>query len=856
MKVSVNWLKDYVNLDGLDIKEFCSAMIMSGSNLDTYETIYEGIKGVVVGKVLSVEKHPDADKLVVCQVNVGKESPIQIVTGAKNVFEGAFVPVAMDGSVLYPKGVENDPLLISTGKLRGVTSEGMMCGATELGFSDKVVPMAVRDGLWILNENYDDKLGMSFDEALGLNDYVVDFEITSNRPDCLSMLGMAREAKATFKREIEYPSLKFETAEESCKELIDAKIEDSLCRRYVARVIKNIKIEQSPWWIQKRLMTAGMRPINNIVDITNFVMLEFGQPMHAFDIRDIEGGVIRVALAEEGEKFTTLDDSERTLDDTMLMIKDANKSVGIAGIMGGLNSEIKEDTNTIVLESANFDKANIRKTSKKLGLRTEASSRFEKGIDPNLCKMAADRFCQLVSELGYGTVLADEVDVYPEEYKPPTITVRVSRINKVIGTELSREDMVEILERLDISVAGEGDEMIVTPPTIRGDLQREVDYVEEIARIYGFNNIPMTFPKEVTPEIKNSSWDLREKARDVLTALGANEIQTFSFINHKILDAMNIDEDSWERSLVELINPMGEDTAAMRSLLSGGMLDVLGRNFSRNVSSMRAFEIGNTFTKNFADERALPDETINLSLGMYGEGEDFFAMKAMIEDFLWSLGFERVIFEKESEYALYHPGRCARVLVDLAGTEPSNRIKMIDDMNAKLEDIDKDLQEGEIAVLRELVETMAMSKDVGQVEIGIMGEIHPDVLEAFGIGTRAYMGEFIFDLISELYNKKTVYTPLPKFPAMSRDIAVLVDEDVAVGQLKKAIEGMKLEIVESVEIFDIYRGEQVEDGKKSVALSIMYKHKDKTLTDEETSLVHNEVLSMLEKEFNAVLRDI
>lgn len=853
MRVSLNWLRDYVNLENIDIKEFCSKMIMSGSNLDTYDTIGEGVSGVVVGKVLSVEKHPDADKLVICKVDIGSEV-LQIVTGAPNVKAGAFLPVATVGSVL-PTG-ENKATEIKAGKLRGVESFGMLCSAQELGFADKVVPLNVKDGLWILNGDWSDALGKDFVKAMDLKDYAVEFEITSNRPDCLSMLGMAGEAKATFDREIKYPNCRFSTSQESAKDYIDVQVKSPLCKRYIARVIKDVKIEQSPWWMQKRLMSAGMRPINNIVDITNFVMLEFGQPLHAFDINSLAGNKIVVDMAAEGEQFTTLDGTQRRLDEDVLMINDGEKAVAIAGIMGGLNSEITDDTRVMVLESANFEASSVRLSSKRLGLRTESSGRYEKGIDPNLCKLAADRVCQLIDELGYGTVLKDEIDIYNEVYTSPTITVRVSRINKVIGTDLSREEMVSILEKLDIKVEGDGDDMIVTPPTVRQDLLKEVDYIEEIARIYGYNNIPMTFPSEVTPEIKSDSWILREKARDILCGLGLNEIQTFSFINHKTLDAMNIDEDSWERSLVELINPMGEDTAAMRTILSAGMLEVLGRNYSRNIEGLRAFEIGNTFTKNYADEGALPDETLNLSIGMYGEEEDFFTLKGIVEEFLNTIGFDRVIFQKESEYGLYHPGRCSRVLVDISGDKKSNRENMLAELEGRLAACDNSIGADELSAMREMVSSLSKGMDRGPVEIGIMGEIHPDVLENFGIGQRAYCGEFIFDLIVELANKEIAYKPLPKFPAMTRDIAVIVDEQIPVGDLEQTIRKYPSDIIERVKIFDIYRGRQVEEGKKSVALSITYRHRDKTLTDEETSKVHGEILNKLETEFKAVLRDM
>ena len=497
MLVPIEWLNDYIDTKDIDITEFCDRMIMSGSNLETCEHFCEEMENVVVGKIEKIERHPDADKLVVCQLNVGAEEPVQIVTGAPNVFEGAYVPVALHKSripgPLHGKAKEEGGTKITKGKLRGVESFGMLCSAEELGFEDKVVPVAHKDGIWILEEEYE--LGMDFAEALGLKQAVVDFEITPNRPDCLAMVGMAREAAATFGTQLHHPETKCEKEEGDVNDYISVEVKSDLCKRYTARVIKDVKIGQSPWWLQKRLMYAGMRPINNIVDITNFVMLEYGQPIHAFDINQVKGSKIIVENAADGDKFTTLDENEREMTKDMLMIKDAERSIAIAGVMGGLNSEIEEDTTTIIIESANFNGDSVRATSKKLTLRTEASARFEKGIDPNLCEAAADRVCKLIEMVGAGKVCKGRVDVYPNPEAAKTINVRVDRINKVLGIDLAREDMVKILEGLEIKVAGEGNIMTVTPPTVRQDLLTEEDYVEEVARIYGYDNLPVTLPK-------------------------------------------------------------------------------------------------------------------------------------------------------------------------------------------------------------------------------------------------------------------------------------------------------------------------------------------------------------------------
>lgn len=816
MLVSIDWIKDYVKLDKWpQDKEFCDRMIMSGSNIETISYLGEGIENVKIAKVLSIDKHPDADKLVVCQMDLGKLGKLQIVTGASNLYVGAYVPVAVDGSVvpgpLHGQPKQEGGVKISAGELRGVKSDGMMCGSQELGIADKCAPLVSKDGIWLLSGNYEDKLGENIDEVLGLKDGVVDFEITPNRPDCLSMIGMAREAAATFGGELVYPKTDCNTLTEKSSDYIQVEVKSDLCKRYTARVIKDVKIEQSPWWLQKKLIAAGMRPINNIVDITNFVMMEYGQPLHAFDIRSLAGGKIVVDVAEDGSKFTTLDGVERSLDDSMLMIKDANGPVAVAGVMGGLDSEIKPDTETVVLESANFVGSSVRQTSKKLGLRTEASGRYEKGIDPNLCEEAADRVCALIDELGYGKVLEGSVDIYKSPEHPQVVSARVSRINKVLGTDLSREDMVAILESLEMKVQGTGDDMIVTVPTVRQDILKEVDFVEEIARMYGYDNLPNTLPKLDVKAENSLSWETRRKLRDLLCAMGADEIQTFSFINQKIFDACRIDEESWERDTVDIINPMGEDTAAMRTILTPGMLEVLARNYSRSVEGVRAFEIGKVFSKNYIQPEGLPDESFDLSLGVYGKDESFFTLKGMVECMFDMMGIKDVSYIAEPEYGVYHPGRCARV------------VKVTD--------------KGE------------------EVELGIMGEVHPDVASNYGIGDKAYCGEFFLDRLIEFSSREIQYSKPPKYPSTSRDIAMVVSESTPVAEIEKVIKEAGTEILRSVKLFDIYRGIQVGAGKKSVAYSLTYRHDGRTLTDVETEEAHAKVVEALKNNLGASIRD-
>lgn len=824
MLVPIEWLNDYIDLKDVDTDTFCDRMIMSGSNLETCQHFCEEIENVVVGRIDKIEKHPDADKLVVCQLNVGKDEPVQIVTGAPNVFEGAYVPVALHKSripgPLHGQPKQEGGVKITKGKLRGVESFGMLCSAEELGFEDKVVPVVHKDGIWILEEEY--PLGMDFAEALGLKQAVVDFEITPNRPDCLAMVGMAREASATFQKPFSYPDIDLEEAgEKESKDFVSVEIKNpESCKRYVARIVTDVKVAQSPWWLQKRLMYAGMRPINNIVDITNFVMLEYGQPIHAFDINQVKGGTIIVENAAEGETFVTLDNNERTLTKDMLLIKDAERGIAIAGVMGGLNSEIEDETTTIIVESANFNGDSVRATSKELGLRTEASSRFEKGIDPNLAEAAADRVCRLIELIGAGKVCKGSVDVYPAPEAAKTIDIRVDRINHVLGIELLRETMVDILEGLEIAVSGSGNIMTVTPPTIRQDLLEEEDYIEEVARIYGYDKLPVTLPKGNNEAGKSYERTLRDTARDALCSMGLNEVQTYSFVSPKGVDQVRIAEDSWERAFVTLLNPLGEENSVMRTILTPNMMEVLARNYSRTIETVKAFEIGNTFMENVYNQDKLPDEQYSLCIGIYGKNEDFYSLKGVIVELLRILGIKEPAFFAESEYGVYHPGRCARISVpSLRGTD--------EDGVAEYD------------------------------ELGIMGEIHPDVAETYGMdGLRIYCCELMFDSVIRHADTEMVYTPLPKYPSTSRDIALLVDEDMEVGKIEEIIRKEGKKILEEVKLFDVYRGKQVEEGKKSVAFALTYRDKDKTLTDEEVAEVHGKVLDALKEKLNAVLREM
>ncbi len=809
MLVSANWLKDYVKTPE-SISEFCDKMIMSGSNLETADKLVSNIENVVVAKIEKIEKHPNADKLVVCKLNIGKGELLQVVTGAPNVFEGAYVALALDGAKIpgplhgQPKKKEGET--IRSGELRKVKSEGMLCSFSELGFSDKIIPANGKDGIWILPNGL--KLGEDIVSALALDDYVIDFEITPNRSDCLSMIGMAREAAAVFKEKLSYPNTTCKNETDDVSKYIKVTIDDKkLCKRYCAKVVKDVKIQDSPWELQRKLIAAGVRPINNIVDITNFVMIETGQPIHAFDFANIEGNEINVGCAADGEEFVTLDGNLRKLGKAALLIRDAQKAVALAGVMGGMNSEIKSDTKNILIEAANFDADNVRATSKQLALRTEASARFEKGVDPNLCEKAANRVCTLIEELGAGTVVSGIVDEGDFEKEGKKILVRTERINKVLGTNISKVDMIDMLTALEISCVDKGGKLEVQAPTFRFDLNIEEDYVEEIARLYGYDKLPSSIPKGNAEAKMPRDREIREFAKDKLCALGLDEIQTYSFCSPRSVDKVRIDEDSWERNFVKLINPLGEETSVMRTVLTPNMLEVLSTNYRRKNQRVMAFEIGNTFYADMLDEANLPTEEYALSIGMYGEYIDFFVLKGVIEEFLASLGIKDLEFVAESEYPVYHPGRCARIFF----------------------------------------------KDM---ELGIMGEAHPTVAENYDINTRVYIAELFFDKIVKETDRKLVYKPLPKYPATSRDIALLVDEGIEVGMIERIIRENASEILREIKLFDIYRGEQIDADKKSLAFKLIYRSDKATLTDEEVISVHEKVLSALLEKANARLRDI
>lgn len=791
MKVPYNWLKDYVEIN-VDPHTLGDKLTLSGSALE--EVIIQGdnIKNVVTGKITKIEKHPDADRLNVCQVNIGKEE-IQIVTAATNMKEQDIVPVALHKSILA------DGTEIKKGKMRGVVSNGMFCSEEELGIAgDEPV-----HGLMILPS--DAPLGMDIKEYLGLNKAILDFEITSNRPDCLSMVGMARETAATLRTNYTMPNFNYEVkCSTNINDKLKVEVKDKLCRRYMARGVKNVKVEPSPSWMQERLLEAGVRPINNIVDITNFVMLEIGQPMHAFDARQIESKTIVIEKANDGEKFTTLDEIERELDSSILMIKDGSKSVAVAGIMGGLNSEIQDDTTEVIFESANFEGTNIRVSSKKLNLRSESSSRFDKDIDPNLAKLAIDRACALICELNCGEVMEGTIDIYNDVKEEGSITVNSTWINKFLGTEISKEGMKEALDSLDLITEIKNEDLIISIPTFRIDIAIKEDIAEEIARIYGYDKIPTTIFKVSTerePKYKNEL--LTDKVIEIMVASGVNQSISYSFVSPKVFDKVNIPVDSELRNVVKIKNPLGEDYSVMRTTTLPSIMESLGRNYSRNNDYVRLFEIGRIYLPN-EDEKQLPTEKNVLTIGIYGDC-DYLDLKGIVENIIDGLGISKAKYVRESENQSYHPGKTAALMV----------------RNKK---------------------------------VGVFGEVHPDVTENYGINVNCYVAELDLDSLFEASTTVKSYKPLPKFPAVTRDIALLCDDSILVAEIEETIRKAGGNLVEKVQLFDIYKGAQIPEGKKSIAYAIAYRDEKKTLEDKDISKVHDKILKALEHKLGAVLR--
>ena len=794
MNISRNWLKEFVDIEATD-REYDEIMTIAGQKVETTTRMDAEIKNVVVGKVLSMARHENSDHMWVCMVDVGAEQPIQIVTGAQNVHEGDLVPVAQHNSWL-PGGVH-----ITKGKLRGVASNGMLCSFKELGLTQNDVPEAYEDGIWILN-NEDCTVGEDINRVMGTDDSIVEFEITNNRPDCYSLLGLARETAAAFNVPMRHhePVVKG-GAEGVLPELLDVEVPaEDLCLRYTARMVRNVKIAPSPKWMRQRLRSAGIRPINNIVDITNYVMVEYGQPMHAFDYRYVKGGKIIVRRAGEDKTLTTLDGSVRQLQPDMLVIADETKPVGLAGIMGGENSEIVDDTADVVFESANFLGASIRKTALALGMRTDASAKFEKDIDPMLTVPAVNRACELVEMLGAGEVVDGMIDILNYIPEPVTLPLEPAKINALLGTDIPEADMIEYLRREEVPVV----DGMVQVPSWRPDLRCMADLAEEVARYYGYNRIETTLMRGATTMGGYSETQKLENAAGaVARAMGYSEIITYSFVSPSTFDSIRIPADSPLRKTVKLINPLGEDRSIMRTVILPSMLDILARNFALKNKGVKLYELGKIYLP--VEGQTLPDEPKRLIFGTYGEYEDFFSMKGEIVALLEQLNAKPATFVAEKQNLSYHPGRCANILID------------------------------------------------GKV-MGVLGQIHPLIAENYGIGADVYVAELDFTALEGALEPERVFHSLPKFPTVTRDLALVCDESITVGALEDCIAEAGGKLLRKIDLFDIYRGPGIAPGKKSVAFSLELRADDRTLTDEDSVNTVNRVLDALREKLDVVLR--
>ncbi len=798
MNTSLSWIKAYVPDLNVTAQEYTDAMTLSGTKVEGYEKLDADLDKIVIGQIDKIEKHPDADKLIICQVNVGAET-VQIVTGAPNVKEGDKVPVVLDGGRVAgghePGSRVEGGVKIKKGKLRGVESCGMMCSIEELGSNRDMYPESPESGIYIFPE--DAKVGESAVKALGLDDVVFEYEVTSNRVDCFSVIGIAREAAATFRKSFTPPVVAETGNGEDVNDYIKVSVKDTdLCPRYCARVVKNIKIGPSPKWMQRRLASVGIRPINNLVDITNYVMEEYGQPMHAYDLDTIAGHEIIVRRAGKEEKFVTLDGQERQMDDSVLMICDGEKSVGIAGIMGGENSMITDDVQTMLFEAACFDGTNIRKSSKKVGLRTDASGKFEKGLDPNNAEAAINRACQLVEELGAGEVVGGIVDVYGKKKEPVRVPFDAEKINALLGTDISREEMLSYFKMIDLEYDEETNEVIA--PTFRHDLFRLADLAEEVARFYGYDNIPTTLPAgEATAGKLSFKLRIEEIARDIAEFCGFSQGMSYSFESPKVFDKLLIPADSPLRNTVEIMNPLGEDYSIMRTTSLNGMLTSLATNYNRRNKNVRLYELGNIYLPKALPLTELPEERMQFTLGMYGEG-DFFSMKGVVEEFFDKAGLRgKETYDPDAGKPYLHPGRQANIIYK------------------------------------------------GKT-VGYLGEVHPEVADSYGIGTRAYVAVIDMPYIVEMATFDRKYAGIARFPAVNRDISMVVPKGILAGQIEEVIEKKGGAYLESYALFDLYEGSQIKEGFKSIAYSIVFRAKDKTLSDTEVTEAMERILKALE----------
>ena len=804
MNTSLAWIKAYVPDLNCTDSEYTDALTLSGTKVEGYIKLDKNLDKIVVAEILSIEKHPDADKLIVCQCNVGEEI-IQIVTGASNVSVGDKVPVVRDGGKVaggHNGETPENGIKIKKGKLRGVESFGMMCSIDELGANKNLYPDAPENGIYILPK--DSVVGSDAVELLGLKDTVFEYEVTSNRVDCFGILGIAREVAATFNKKFIPPFVPDTGNNENVNDYLQVKINDTnLCKRYCARMVKNIKLAPSPDWLKKRLVSSGIRPINNIVDITNYVMLEYGQPMHAFDYNLIDNESIIIDRAKDGEIFETLDGQERKLDSSILMINDANKPLAIAGIMGGENSKITDDVKTMIFESATFDGTNIRLSAKKLGLRTDSSSKFEKGLDPNNALSAINRACALVEELGAGEVVGGIVDIYPNPIVDKRVKFEPDRINSLLGTNIAAEDMIKIFEKIDLTYDKENNEIIV--PSFRQDLEYMADMAEEVARFFGYDKIPTTLPVgQSTMGGHSCEQELEIKAREVARFCGFSQAMSYSFESPKVFDKLLIPEDSILRKAIQIQNPLGEDFSIMRTISLNGILSSLSTNFNRRNKSVRLYEIANIYLPEELPLKALPDERKQFTLAFYDDG-DFFSMKGVVEEFLEIINISsRPHYEVDSLKPFLHPGRQADIKVD-------------------------------------------------GLYIGYLGQLHPQVADNYNLTENTYIAVIDIPNILSASAKQTKYVGIAKYPGMSRDISLVVPKSVLAGQIEDIIENNATSILESFALFDIYEGNQIKEGTKSMAYKINFRHKDRTLEEKEVSSIMDKILKELEK-IDVILR--
>ena len=798
MNTALSWIKAYVPELECTPKEYLDEMTLAGTKVEYFNNLDKNLDKIVVGQITKVERHPDADKLVICQVNIGTEE-IQIVTGAPNVFEGAKVPVVLDGGKVaggHDGGpMPEDGIVIKAGKLRGVPSNGMMCSIEELGSTTDYYPEAPEGGIYIFGD--DVEVGADAIEVLGLHDSVFEYEITSNRVDCYSVLGIAREAAVTFNKPFVMPSNEVKGNNEDVNDYVSVEVIDTdLCSRYCARVVKNIKIEPSPVWMQRRLAASGIRPINNIVDITNYVMEEYGQPMHAFDLDTVDGHKIIVKRAKDGDKFMTLDGQERTLDSEMLMINDANKAIGVAGIMGGENSKITDDVTTMLFEAATFNGANIRKSAKRLGLRTDASGKFEKGLDPRNALDAINRACALIEELGCGEVVGGVVDVCEPLKELNKIEFRPKRINDLLGTDIDDATMLDIFARLELDYDKATN--MITIPSFRQDLEGIADLAEEVCRFYGYDKVPSTLPSgEATTGKISFKQRIEQKARDIAEFCGFSQGMCYSFESPKVFDKLILDADDSLRNAITISNPLGEDFSIMRTISLNGMLTSLATNYNRRNKSVRLYELANIYLPKSLPLTENPDERMQFTLGFYGDG-DFFTMKGVIEEFFDAIGLtNRIIYDPNAGKNFLHPGRQAQIIYD-------------------------------------------------GVVLGYIGEVHPEVADNYDIGTKAYVAVLDMPNIVPFATFARKYEGVAKYPAVSRDISMVAPKTILAGEIENMIRQRGGKTLESLNLFDVYEGSQIKEGYKSIAYNLTFRAKDRTLSDEDITASMKKILNGLE----------